>query len=313
MIIYHRPPLVITKGDDACHWLQKAMDVSFVKIQIMKKILFLTDAFKLNPRSVDFAAFICKLTDSSLTGTFLEASAHDQRTAAFIREEIACSGIAVKENRSLDELKQECAEHTISRFTNACDDLGVHQEVMLITDHLEDQVLLECRYADILLIDPALGLGEASMTLPDSFLRNVLSQAGCPVVMIPERFEGIDEIVFAYDGSPSAVFAIKQFTCMFPRLADRVLAVVTVHGEKRITQEETRKMKSWLNRNYSHIAFHEIKGDSRKGLLEYVLGKENVIIVMGAYGRSGWSAFFSPSHADPLVKYISKALFISHL
>lgn len=279
----------------------------------MKKILFLTDAFKLNFRSVDFAAFICKLTKSGLTGAFLEASPHDQRTAAFIREEIACSGVPVKENRSLDELKQECVQHTVSHFTDCCENLGIHQEIILITDHMEDRVLLECRYADILLIDPALGLDETSMVLPASFLRNVLSKAECPVVMMPERFEGIEEIVFAYDGSPSAVFAIKQFTCIFPGLADRAMKVVTVHGEKRITQEEIQKMRSWLHQNYSHVVFHEIKGDSRMGLLEYVLGKENVMVIMGAYGRSGWSAFFSSSHAEPLVKYISKALFISHL
>ena len=74
-----------------------------------------------------------------------------------------------------------------------------------------------------------------------------------------------------------------------------------------------QKMRSWLHLHYPNVIFHDVRGDSRIGLLEYVLGKDNIIMIMGAYGRSGWSAFFSASHADPLVKYISKALFISHL
>ncbi len=72
-------------------------------------------------------------------------------------------------------------------------------------------------------------------------------------------------------------------------------------------------MAAWLRANFRQVDFVNVGVDSRAALLEYVLGKDKLMMVMGAYGRSGWSSFFSPSHADPLAKYVSKALFISHV
>lgn len=308
-----RKPPVVTGSGDSRHWLKLNASVPFVEIRAMKKILFLTDALKINGRSVDFAAYICKLSKSSLTGVFLQHEAHSQRAAAAIRDEIACNGITVNEERPLHELEQECRQHNARRFGTICENLGIRSEVIEIAERQAENILLECRYADLLLIDPSLAMGESAVVLPASFLHTILSQSECPVMMIPERFDNVDEIIFAYDGSPSSVFAIKQFASLFPGLADRTVFVVTARGDKRISANEMQKMRNWLNTHYPSVTFYDIQGDSRIGLLEYVLGKDNIIMVMGAYGRSGWSAFFSASHADPLVKYISKALFISHL
>jgi nucleotide-binding universal stress UspA family protein len=262
---------------------------------------------------MDFAAFICKLNKSSLTGVFLAGEPQNRRAAAFLREEIVCAGVEAPEGRPMNEVKQECIQRTIDHFEKICVTQGIRQDSVLIAEQQLELILLECRYADLLLIDPVLGLGEASQMLPASFIRNILSQAECPVLMMPERFVGLDEIIFTYDGSPSSVFAIKQFTGLFPGLADKPLVVVTAGVESSIHSDEQLKMKTWLNYHYSNISFRDVRENSRMGLLEQVLGKENIIIVMGAYGRSGWSAFFSSSHADPMLKYISKALFISHL
>lgn len=279
----------------------------------MKKILFLTDELKINRWSLDFAAYICKLNNSRLTGVFLQHEPHSQRMAAIIREEIAFNGICADEEKPLELLQQECRERTVHRFKEICESLSVPSDVIEIPGSQADGVLMECRYADLLLIDPALGMRESAAVLPASFIRTVLSQAECPVMIVPQRFDGVDEIIFAYDGSPSSVFAIKQFSALFPALSGKAVFVVTAHAEKKINAEDMSKMHAWLNLHYPSVTFHDVQGDSRIGLLEYVLGKDNIIMVMGAYGRSGWSAFFSASHADPLVKYISKALFISHL
>lgn len=279
----------------------------------MKKILFLTDALKLNKGSVDFAAFICKLSSSNLAGLFLQGEAGSRHAAAFIREEIACNGVSINSEKPLHELEHECRQVTIHRFESICEDLGIRSEVIEIVSQPEERILLECRYADLLLIDPGLNTGESAVALPASFLRTILSRSECPVMMIPEQFDGVEGIIHAYDGSPSAVFAIKQFTSLFPRLADRTVFVVTDRSEKQVSVEETQKMRDWLNAHYSNVVFHDIRGDSRIGLLDYVLEKDNFIMVMGAYGRNSWSSFFSASHAEPLVKYISKALFVSHL
>lgn len=111
---------------------------------------------------------------------------------------------------------------------------------------------------------------------------------------------------------PSSVFAIKQFTYAFPGLNDRKLTVITANEGKPVSMVEKLKMDEWLRLHYKGISFEEIEGESRAGLLEYVLGKEKIIVIMGAYGRRPWPGFAVSSHADPLKKYTSRALFICH-
>ena len=205
---------VVTGSGDGSHWHKPAANVPFVEIQAMKRILFLTDALKINGRSVDFAAFICKLSNSSLTGVFLQHEAHNQRAAAAIRDEIACSGIAVNEKRPLHELEQECRQYTTRRFGTICENLGVRSEVIEIASRQAENILEECRYADLLLIDPGLAMGESAVVLPASFLHTILSQSECPVMMIPERFDGVDGII--YRGR----YAGTVCTALFERAGD---------------------------------------------------------------------------------------------
>jgi nucleotide-binding universal stress UspA family protein len=42
------------------------------------------------------------------------------------------------------------------------------------------------------------------------------------------------------------------------------------------------------------------------------MGKQDVVVVMGAYGRSYVSGFFKKSSADPLIKKIDLPIFITH-
>lgn len=278
----------------------------------MKKVLFLSDAFKLNSGAIDFAAYICNLRHSSLTGLFLGDSESNHRPEPVLRENIICSGIPYSDDRPLAEQKLECIQKNLARFEYACDTREIPQEHILIVDHPLERILLECRYADLLLIDPELAFSEKVSGISGQIVHHLLKDAECPVIVMPDHFEKLDEIVFAYDGSASSVFAIKQFTNTFPRLGDRKVSVITAHDDKLVPLVEKLKMKSWLEQHYSLITFHSFEGDSRSEIVKFVLGKKNIIVIMGAFGHHGWQDVFSTSHAEPLVRYISKALFLSH-
>lgn len=279
----------------------------------MKKILYLADGYKVDRHPLEFAGFVCNLLKSPLAGLFVEPASHDAGSEMALREEIVCSGIALDHQLPLAELKQECLDRNLTIFRSACDDAGINGHAEVISDHVAATTLLECRYADLLLIDPAMGLTIPSAAHTPSMTRNILSQAECPVILAPERFDGLEEILFAYDASPSAVFAIKQFRALFPKLSDRKLTVLTAGGEANFSKNELQRMAEWLRENYGKVNFVNAGIDSRIALMEYALEKEKLIVVMGAYGRNGWSTFLSSSHAEPLAKFISIPIFISHL
>jgi hypothetical protein len=59
-------------------------------------------------------------------------------------------------------------------------------------------------------------------------------------VLAPAEFTGIDEIIFCYDASKSAVFAIKQFSYLFPEFSTKKLTVLEVEHETEFQKEKKK-------------------------------------------------------------------------
>ena len=106
-----------------------------------------------------------------------------------------------------------------------------------------------------------------------------MASAECPVFLAPDEFEYADEIVFCYDGSASSVFAIKQFTYLFPELRSKKVMLLQVN--KRANEEfdeEHRRVMDLLRAHYPSVAYHGLKGDVKDELLThffYDIKKDN--------------------------------------
>lgn len=126
-----------------------------------------------------------------------------------------------------------------------------------------------------------------------------------PWIIAPENFDRIDEIVFAYNGSASSVFAIKQFTYLFPDLYNKTANIVRVNHEAEWENPDKLHLKEWLSDHYRGLNFVAIRDHVDNGLFSYMLEKKNTFLVMGAYSRNFISMFFRSSRADKLVRMIS--------
>jgi hypothetical protein len=122
----------------------------------------------------------------------------------------------------------------------------------------------------------------------------------------------MDEVIFAYDGSASSVFAIKQFTYLFPVFKNKKAVVVNVNKQERSAIDEQFKMKEWLSAHYQDVNFVILSGNASDELFGYLLEKKNAIVVLGAYGRGILSRFLKPSHASLLLRTINLPIFIAH-
>jgi hypothetical protein len=143
-------------------------------------------------------------------------------------------------------------------------------------------------------------------------VKEILTSARCPVIISPASHSPVEEVVFCYDGSPSSLFAMKQFVYLLSELDAVKGTVVQIKDDDEIPAEEKRMVMTWLNRHYNFADFIALRGSGEKDLLNYLGGKKNAIVVMGAYGRSMLSRFFRQSHADMLIKELAYPLFIAH-
>jgi hypothetical protein len=103
-----------------------------------------------------------------------------------------------------------------------------------------------------------------------------------PVVVAPESFEGIDEIVLAYNGSSSSVFAIKLFSYLFPQLSDKKVSIIQVSDNGKWNEKEKDKLAEWLKDHYHRFDFISLKGEADTALFDYLWKRKNVFLVMGA-------------------------------
>ena len=281
----------------------------------MEKILLAMDGYKQNTYAIDFACYLTKLTHSRLTGVFLEGTPEGgepgiqrlEEAEIMQREEPEAVGRVSGESCAADPVLQH-----VHRFREACLCREVRARVHRDRGVPVEDILLESRFSDLIVVDPETSFHHIDKGFPGRFIRDVLLAAECPVLVSPYSFDSLEEVIFAYNGTSSSVFAIKQFTYLFPEFKNKKAVVVNVRNGEESAIEEQFKMKEWLSAHYEAVDFVLLKGDASDELFGYLLGRKNAIVVLGAYGRGILSRFLKPSHASLLLRTINLPIFIAH-
>ncbi|MDP4151433.1 MAG: hypothetical protein Q8927_05470 [Bacteroidota bacterium] len=273
----------------------------------MEKILLAMEGIRQNTYAIDFACYLAKLTGSRLTGVFLEGDPEGIGPATITDDELET---VLKEGDTAalaDPVLQQ-----IRAFREACICREVPARVHRDRGVPLGEILVESRFSDLIILDPETSFRKSEREFPGEFIRDVLLAAECPVMVSPYAFDTLDRVIFAYNGTSSSVFAIKQFTYLFPVFHNKKAIVVNVHKTDNSTLEEQFKMKEWLSAHYQDVEFVNLTGNSSDELFGYLLEKKNAVVVLGAYGRGILSRFLKPSHASLLLRTINLPIFIAH-
>ena len=274
----------------------------------MEKILLAIDASYVNINTLDFACYMASLTRSKLTGVFLENTLEDMAPAGGLAYGDPFTGMVLT---GIEQKRSMCADN-IAIFKETCVKKNISYNIHHDRNIPLREIIKESRFADLLILDAKTSFITNGEEAPTGFVKKVLMAAECPVIVAPECFTGIDEIVFAYDGSPSAVFAIKQFTYLFPGLDEKKVTLLQINEFESHAVEERHQITEWLKSHYSVINIVTLNGRLKSALFGYLMGKTNLMVVMGAFGRSAVSHFFKSSSAEPVIKAINLPVFIAH-
>lgn len=277
----------------------------------MNKILLVLDAAHIDTDIIHFACNFATLSHSSLTGLFFGNYEEEQTEVQmefgepYIEEPPVTS---VGPNITLQQL-----EDHITLFKRTCAVRGIRCDVQFDNkSYGGESIIEESRFADFLIIKASATRERKLKDMPTPFVRDVLAAAECPVLVAPNSLAEVKEIIFAYDGSRSAVFAIKQFTYLFPEFSDKKAVVLQVNKDDDIPVTEQAQLGKWLRVHYSSIGFQVLQGKATEELFAYLYDRQHTIVVMGAYGRNGLSELIKPATASPLLKTINLPFFITH-
>ena len=200
------------------------------------------------------------------------------------------------------------------KFEAACQNAGINYSVHHDKNIALKELLHESIYADLLIIDSAETLTHYKEDLPTRFIRDLLADVQCPVLLVTNKYKPIQKIVLLYDGEPSSVYAIKMFSYMTGAFKDLPTEAVTVKkSDQTLHVPDNKLMKEFMKRHFPAADYIVLKGDAESEIVKHLeLQKQNTLIVAGAYRRGTVSRWFRESMADVLMKNLKYPLFIAH-
>lgn len=280
----------------------------------MKKIAVLIDALNFTPDNLEMAAVLAAQGPSEVVGLFIQR----QRLESGPSLKNVGGQIYVEEIVLSDEDQKAMAEKLKANeelFADICNRKGITFMIRSIHKDDMDLIVHESRYSDLMLLDPAITF-TTDTVVPSGFAIELLNRAECPVLIVPERFNGIEKIVYAWDGSKSSVFAIKQLYYQLPELAKKMVTVFHIkEGRDGSHEMETRLFREWLDMHFATVSYLELEGDASEELYKYFKEHEaenNKLLVTGAFGRNKLSSFFRASTADLVLRGVDIPIFIAH-
>lgn len=277
----------------------------------MNKVLAALDELKLSESTVDYSIYLSEELDAHIVAAFLEdityhAGSTEQQEAAFTNW--SRMDILLESEKPVRVASQKKLQ---SKFDAQGIHYNIHHNRLLALEAL----LHESYYADLLLIDSNENFSNWDASKPSHFLKNVLADSQCPIMIVPAAFKPIEKIVFAYDGSPSSIYAIKQFSYLFSFQKDITVEILMVTDDEHSNHfPDQHLLKELLKRKYKVVLQSVIKNsNTTRAFVTHIKAQEkNCMLVLGAYQRSAFSRWLYQSLADTLISELDIPLFIAH-
>ena len=273
----------------------------------MKKVIISLDGQHFPKGAFEFIKSINFENKILLAGVFLSPVDYSKLLAYTGME-----GMVIMPEWLIKNEEDVLVNKNISLFKEACIAEGIEFRIHKDTDLMAISSLIEeTRFADVLLISSDLFYANVSKQQPNFYLEEVLKRAECPVMLIPENYDEPGQVVLAYDGNESSVFAIKQFAYLFPELAKKetVLLSIIQHEDE---MPEYSLVTELVSSHYPNLNVQSLHLKQKKDFATWLSDKPNSVVVMGAFARSALSQLFKKSFATDVIHDIKMPLFISH-
>ena len=276
-----------------------------------KKFLAVFDGLKFSQSTLDYAIQLSSQTNSFLVGVFLDEYLYRSYNMTRI---LNSNKNAEELMEQLDAQDQEKRDEAVKIFEQACSKAGIDYSLHRNTGIAIQELKQESIFADLIIINDGETFNRFSVNPPTRFIKELLTDVQCPVLIVPDKFKAIDKITLLYDGGPSSVFAIKMFSYVFDQLNEIPVEVFTVKEKSSGTHVPGNKlMREFIKRHFPKAKYVVEKGDPEEEVLGYLrYHKGNDLVVLGAYRRSEISRWFKTSMADILMKELDTPLFIAH-
>ena len=259
---------------------------------------------------MQYAIQLTQVVNAHLVGVFLDEAIYHTYS---VYKVMANTVNYQKKLAELDDKDQKKRDNAVFVFRKACElakiNFSIHRDTSIAFRELRHESI----FADLLIIDEYETFSRFKESLPTSFIKDLLGEVQCPVLVTPAAFKKIDKIVLLYDGKPYALHAIKMFSYVLGCLRQLPVEIITVKEEKKAGRHLPDKllMKEFIKRHFDDVRYTVLKGAPEQQIVAYLRSSaQNVLVVLGSYQRSDISRWFKVSMADVLMEALEMPLFI---
>jgi len=277
----------------------------------MKKFLAVFDGYKMSKSTLDYAIQMAQVTNAHLVGVFLDEFIYRTYSVTKIIKTYEDYDSVIKKLDAKDKVKRDKA---VIEFQKACEKAKITFSIHRDTNIALQELKHESMFADLIIINEYETFTKNKEPLPTSFMKDLLGDVQCPVLVVPNVFKQVDKIVLLYDGGPSALYALKMFSYLFGNFQDLPVEVYTVNDRMDNHRlPDNKLMREFIKNHFPNATYTIAQGYAEEQILNYLRKhKENDLVVLGAYRRSELSRWFKTSMGDILMKELDTPLFIAH-
>jgi nucleotide-binding universal stress UspA family protein len=276
------------------------------KCNHMKKVLLMFDGAHFSKGAFDFVRQLNNLEHVLVTGVFLPQSV----ASSLWSYTDAMTGTVLVP--VLPQTDSDLLAATRTEFETLCKRSGmeyrVHEDAY---DFALPELITETRFADLLVIGSESFFTDDENEL-NEYLQEVLQRVECPVIVVPEKFEFPNTTVLSYDGTASCVYAIKQFTYLFPELSRQPTLLVYAQEDDKLEFPHENNIEELAARHFQDLTLLKLEINPTKYFAAWMNQKEGAILVAGAYGRSAISQLFKKSFIKKVIGAHKIPVFIAH-
>jgi len=271
----------------------------------MNKILIAFDAANFSEGAFRFASQLNEVQPCLLTAVFLSSIDY----SIFLGYPSGLQSGFVLEMANADDKMIQASE---LKFKSLCEknhiEYRIHEDV---GSYSLMALRKESRFADLLILGSQSFYKTIDDKSPNYYLKDVLHDAECPVLLVPEQFEFPTHTILSYDGSDSSVMAIKMFSYIFPQLCKNDTLLVYANQDDEHIPDE-KYMEELLARHYNELTVHRLDIDPISDFNVWLNDKQQTLLVAGSFGRTGLSQILRKSFILQAIKGHKIPIFIAH-
>ncbi|MGZ8558140.1 MAG: hypothetical protein ACXWWC_07405 [Chitinophagaceae bacterium] len=274
----------------------------------MKKIILAFDGRHFCEGSLQFARGLNYISPVLLTGVFLPQADYANLWSY--------SGGGMSGSSFIPLVEDEDAEvinNNIKQFESFCRNNEIQFKVQKsYFDFTIPSLKKESRFADLLVISSEIFYEQSGTVSPNDYLKELLHNVECPVIILPEKFEFPQRNIISYDGSESSVYAIRQFSYLLPELAKN--KSIFVHGHENDDEPipDEVNIRELVTLHYPHVDWSKSESVPKEYFSTWISEMKGSILISGAFGRSKMSMFFNKSFITDIISDHRLPVFICH-